>query len=283
MRFKIHKDNGALNSAPIFAALEQGIKNTGFSVVDSGQDVDVIWSVLWHGRMQRNQLIYNQCRAKGKPVMIIEVGNLVRGSTWRISLDHIHGLGIFGNSENLDKSRPSVLGLDLKPLNQKRNNKILIACQHERSLQWEGQPSMAEWAKRKVAEIRKFTEKDIIIRPHPRSPVMLNTVGVIVEQPRKIPNSYDSFDIDYSYHCVVNHNSGPAVQAAINGVPVICDPSSLAFPVSDQIENIDSITLPDREDWFLKLCHTEWTVPEIVEGTPIRRLIPDLKNYTKNH
>jgi hypothetical protein len=215
--------------------------------------------------------------------MIIEVGNLVRGSTWRISLDHIHGLGIFGNHENLDKSRPTVLGLNLKPLNQNRNNKILIACQHERSLQWEGQLPMAEWAKRKVAEIRKFTEKDIIIRPHPRSPVMLNTVGVMVEQPRKIPNSYDSFDIDYNYHCVVNHNSGPAVQAAINGVPVICDPSSLAFPVSDQIENIDSIILPDREDWFLKLCHTEWTVPEIAEGTPIRRLIPDLKNYVKNH
>lgn len=283
MRFKIHKDNGALNSVPIFSALEQGIKNTGFSVVDSGQDVDVIWSVLWHGRMQRNQLIYNQCRTKGKPVMIIEVGNLVRGSTWRISLDHIHGLGIFGNHENLDKSRPTVLGLNLKPLNQKRNNKILIACQHERSLQWDGQPSMAEWAKRKVAEIRKFTEKDIIIRPHPRSPVMLNIDGVIVEQPRKIPNSYDSFDIDYNYHCVVNHNSGPAVQAAINGVPVICDQSSLAFPVSDQIENIDSIVLKDREDWFLKLCHTEWTVPEIAEGTPIRRLIPDLENYRKNH
>jgi hypothetical protein len=215
--------------------------------------------------------------------MIIEVGNLVRGSTWRISLDHIHGLGIFGNSENLDKSRPTVLGLNLKPVNQNRNNKILIACQHERSLQWEGQLPMAEWAKRKVAEIRKFTEKDIIIRPHPRSPITLNTAGVQVEQPRKIPNSYDSFDIDYNYHCVVNHNSGPAVQAAINGVPVICDPSSLAFPVSDQIENIDSITLPNREDWFLKLCHTEWTVPEIAEGTPIRRLIPDLKNYMKNH
>lgn len=283
MRFKIHKDNGALNSVPIFSALEQGIKNTGFSVVDSGQDVDVIWSVLWHGRMQRNQLIYNQCRTKGKPVMIIEVGNLVRGSTWRISLDHIHGLGIFGNHENLDKSRPTVLGLNLKPLNQKRNNKILIACQHERSLQWDGQPSMAEWAKRKVAEIRKFTEKDIIIRPHPRSPVMLNIDGVIVEQPRKIPNSYDSFDIDYNYHCVVNHNSGPAVQAAISGTPVVCDQSSLAFPVSDQIENIDGIALKDREDWFLKLCHTEWTVPEIAEGTPIRRLIPDLENYIKNH
>ena len=283
MRFKIHKDNGALNSAPIFAALEQGIKNTGFSVVDSGQDVDVIWSVLWHGRMQRNQLIYNQCRAKGKPVMIIEVGNLVRGSTWRISLDHIHGLGIFGNSENLDKSRPTVLGLNLKPLNQKKNNKILIACQHERSLQWEGQPSMAEWAKRKVVEIRKFTEKDIIIRPHPRSPVMLNTVGVIVEQPIKIPNSYDSFDIDYNYHCVVNHNSGPAVQAAIAGIPVVCDSTSLAGEISGKFEEIETIKLPPRDEWFLKLCHTEWTVPEIAEGMPIRRLIPDLENYRKNH
>lgn len=282
MRFKIHKDNGALNSVPIFSAFEQGLKNSGFSVVDSGQDVDVIWSVLWHGRMQRNQLIYNQCRAKRKPVVIIEVGNLVRGITWRISLDHIHGLGIFGNSENLDKSRPDVLGVNLKSLNQKRNNKILIACQHERSLQWEGQPPMAEWVKQKVLEIRKFTEKSIVVRPHPRSPFILNMEGVQLEQPRKISNTYDSFDIDYNYHCVINHNSGPAVQAAICGIPVICDQSSLAFPVSDQLENINQPILPNREEWFLKLCHTEWTVDEIAKGIPIQRLTPNLENYQKN-
>ena len=279
MRFKIHKTNGALNSAPVFAALEQGIKNTGFSVVDSGQDVDVIWSVLWHGRMQANQLIYNQCRAKRKPVMIIEVGNLIRGTTWRISLDHIHGLGIFGNSENLDQARPKTLGVELKPVDDDRNNKILIACQHERSLQWEGQSSMAEWVKQKVAEIRKFTDKSVVVRPHPRSPVSLNIQGVTVEQPKKIPNSYDSFDINYKYHCVINHNSGPAVQAAISGIPVICDHTSLAFDVSDAIENIDRPTLLDRTQWFVKLCHTEWTVQEISTGIPIQRLVAALKNY----
>ena len=279
MRFKIHKTNGALNSAPVFAALEQGIKNTGFSVVDSGQDVDVIWSVLWHGRMQANQLIYNQCRAKRKPVMIIEVGNLIRGTTWRISLDHIHGLGIFGNSENLDQVRPKTLGVELKPVDDDRNNKILIACQHERSLQWEGQSSMAEWVKQKVAEIRKFTDKSVVVRPHPRSPASLNIQGVTVEQPKKIPNSYDSFDINYKYHCVINHNSGPAVQAAISGIPVICDHTSLAFDVSDVIENIDRPTLPDRTQWFVKLCHTEWTVQEISTGVPIQRLVTALKNY----
>ena len=279
MRFKIHKTNGALNSAPVFAALEQGIKNTGFSVVDSGQDVDVIWSVLWHGRMQANQLIYNQCRAKRKPVMIIEVGNLIRSTTWRISLDHIHGLGIFGNNENLDQARPKTLGVELKPVDDDRNNKILIACQHERSLQWEGQSSMAEWVKQKVAEIRKFTDKSVVVRPHPRSPVSLNIQGVTVEQPKKILNSYDSFDINYKYHCVLNHNSGPAVQAAISGIPVICDHTSLAFEVSDAIENINRPTLPDRTQWFVKLCHTEWTVQEISTGVPIQRLVTALKNY----
>jgi hypothetical protein len=229
--------------------------------------------------MQANRLIYNQCRAKRKPVMIIEVGNLIRGTTWRISLDHIHGLGIFGNSENLDQARPKMLGVELKPVDDDRNNKILIACQHERSLQWEGQSSMAEWVKQKVAEIRKFTDKTVVVRPHPRSPVSLNIQGVTVEQPKKIPNSYDSFDINYKYHCVINHNSGPAVQAAISGIPVICDHTSLAFDVSDVIGNINRPTLPDRTQWFVKLCHTEWTVQEISTGVPIQRLVAALKNY----
>lgn len=283
MRFKIHKENGALNSPPIFAALEQGIKNNGFSVVDHDQDVDVIWSVLWHGRMQQNKTIYDRCRQQDRPILIIEVGNLSRGTSWRVSLDHIHQLGKFGNFDNLDKDRFKKLNVNLKPFQQFRNNKILIACQHEKSLQWDGMPSMAEWVRLEVEKIRKFTDRPIVVRPHPRSPFQLSVSNISIEFPRKLPNTYDGFNIDYRYHCVINYNSGPAVQAAISGTPVICDQSSLAFPVSDQLENIDSIVLKDREDWFLKLCHTEWTVPEIAEGTPIRRLIPDLENYRKNH
>lgn len=282
MRFKIHKENGALNSPPIFAALEQGIKNNGFSIVDHDQDVDVIWSVLWHGRMQQNKTIYDQCRQQNRPIMIIEVGNLSRGTSWRVSLDHIHRLGKFGNTDSLDSDRAKKLNVNLKPFQQFRNNKILIACQHEKSLQWEGMPSMAEWVDSKVQQIRQFTDRSIVVRPHPRSPFHMSVSNVSIEIPRKLPNTYDGFNIDYKYHCVINYNSGPAVQSAISGTPVICDQSSLAFPVSDQIENIDSIVLKDRGDWFLKLCHTEWTVPEINEGIPIRRLIPDLENYRKN-
>ena len=96
--------------------------------------------------------------------------------------------------------------------------------------------------------------------------------GVTIEQPKKVLGSYDDFDISYNYHCVVNYNSGPAVQAAINGVPVICDATSLASEISGKFEEIEKITLLPRDEWFLKLCHTEWTVDEIAQGLPLNRL-----------
>jgi len=93
-------------------------------------------------------------------------------------------------------------------------------------------------------------------------------------------NTYDDFDIDYGYHCVINHNSGPAVQAAIQGTPVICDQSSLAFPVSMQLNQIETPYMPDRTQWFTELVHTEWTVSEIAQGIPFLRLNQELKNYS---
>jgi hypothetical protein len=80
---------------------------------------------------------------------------------------------------------------------------------------------------------------------------------------------------------VINHNSGPCVQAAIKGTPVICDKSSLAYPMSEKWENLENPLLPDREEWFLKLTHTEWTVEEIAQGIPIKRLEKHLEEKLK--
>jgi hypothetical protein len=154
----------------------------------------------------------------------------------------------------------------------KRKEAILIASQHSRSLQWEGQPSMEQWIRNTIANIRQFSSRPIVVRPHPRSPIREKIPGATIEVPRKLANSYDDFDIDYNYHCVINYNSGPAVQAAINGIPIICDSSSLAFPVSEIWQNLENPQLPNRDEWFLQLCHTEWTVEEITQGIPLARL-----------
>jgi hypothetical protein len=272
MRFRLYREYGALNSQPIFDAFEKGLKSLGHERVDDGEDVAVIWSVLWAGRMAANQRIYRQCRAAGKPVIIIEVGNLFRGQTWRICLENINGQGEFANDHEIDQNRPKKLGIRLDPYIETRKTEILIATQHRASLQWEGQPNMQAWTEQTVNELRQYTDRKIVVRPHPRSPISVSLPNVVMELPKLIPGSYDDFDIDYQYHCVINHNSGPAVQAAIKGIPIICDSTSLAAPLSNDIESIENLQMPDREDWFLKLCHTEWTVEEIAKGIPLQRL-----------
>jgi hypothetical protein len=277
MRFKLYREHGALNSQPVFDALEQSIRSLGHEIVSDNEDLPVIWSVLWSGRMTANQKIYQQCIKNNKPILIIEVGNLKRGSSWRLCLNHINGLGNFGNNFDLDPNRPEILGVNLKPIQTKRRGEILIAAQHQHSLQWEGMPLMKQWCENIVGEIKKRTTRRIIIRPHPRSPFSLNIPGVVIERGKRIANTYDDYDIFYNYHCVINHNSGPAVQAAIHGVPVLCDPSSLAGEMSIKWEDLENPALPNREEWFLKLTHTEWTVSEIQQGIPLSRLLPEIQ------
>jgi len=276
MKFKLHREHGSLNSKPVFDAFEQGVNELGYKLSGKPGAIPVIWSVLWHGRMAKNQQIYQEAKRQGLPVVIIEVGNLRRGITWRISLDNINGLGKFGNDENLDPTRSAKLGVRLSPCVTERKTHILITGQHQRSLQWEICPPMTTWIHNQILEIRKNTDREIVVRPHPRSKftdAFRKLKNVRMEMPVRVPNTYDDFNIDYNCHCVINFNSGPAIQAAIQGVPVICDQSSLAYPVSDSIDNINEPCLPDRSDWFLKLCHTEWTIDEIAQGIPLQRLI----------
>jgi hypothetical protein len=277
MLFNIYRENGALNSSPVLDAFAAGLISQGHPIVDNNEDIGVIWSVLWQGRMRPNKAIYESFRKLNKPIIIIEVGNLKRGITWRICLNHINRLGKFGNEIDLDPQRPQLLNVSLQPVKGHRKGEILIACQHSASLQWQAQPSIEEWVRQTISQIKKYSTRKIVVRPHPRSPIREKFVDAVIELPRKIENSYDDFNIDYNYHCVINHNSGPAVQAAINGTPTICDSSSLAFPVGEKWENLENPQLPDREEWFLKLCHTEWTVEEIAQGIPISRLEKDIE------
>jgi hypothetical protein len=283
MRFRIYQENGALNSTPVFAAFSAGLKKLGHSIVDKDEDVGVIWSVLWQGRMRPNKLIYENSIKNHRPIIIIEVGNLKRGVTWRIGLNHINNFGIFGNQQDLDSARPQILGVSLQSVNQHRRDEILIACQHNASLQWSDQPSMEQWIKQTILEIKKHSDRKIVVRPHPRSQIREKFIDAVIELPKKLADSYDNFDINYHYHCVINHNSGPAVQAAIHGTPVICDSSSLAHPISEKWQNLENPRLPDRDEWFLKLCHSEWTVEEIGQGMPILRLQKHIEHFLHTH
>lgn len=275
MKIAYFPNQTALQSEPVWRAFLQGCITLGFETVENTMDADaaVIWSVLWQGRMRANRAVYEHYRKQGKPVFVIEVGSLKRGKTWKISLNNINRLAHWGNEKNLDLDRSSTLGVSLHDFRQIRTKKILVATQHEFSLQWQEQPPMTEWVKQTVERIRQYSDLPIVLRPHPRYMFSIRNLNVEIQRPSKIPDTYDEYNLNYDYHCIVNFNSGVAVKSAIAGTPVICDTSSLAYPVSSTFEQIENPVLLDREEWFLKLCHTEWLVEEIAQGIPIRRLL----------
>ena len=94
-------------------------------------------------------------------------------------------------------------------------------------------------------------------------------------------DAYDTFDFAKALKTtklVVNESSNPAMEATINGIPAWTGPDSLTYPVSVHPSNLKD-KLPDREEWLVKLCHTEWTVDEIAKGIPWLRLLNSLLKY----
>lgn len=271
MKISYFPNQAALNSPPIMTAFLDSCRAQGWEVVQNSLDADavVIWSVLWAGRMRANQQVYEHYRQFNKPVFILEVGNLIRGTTWRVSVNNVNGNGTFGKL-----SRPNLLDVQLRTNpNLLTAQSILIACQRGDSLQWNGQPSVSTWVNNTVAQLREYTQRPIVVRPHPRFPVTGLSTDVIVEYPQAIPGSYDGWDLDYQqYHCVVNHNSGPSVQAVINDVPVICHNSSLAAEMSIAYSEIENPPNRDRQEWFNDLCQTEYLIDEIAAGIPLIKL-----------
>lgn len=274
MHVTLFDQYGAINSRPIFTALRQGLAASGIkcSSMDMDADVAVIWSVVWAGRMRPNQAVWNHFRSQGKPVIVAEVGMIQRGHTWKLGLN---GTGLTASLDApLLPNRAATLGLKAQPWSDSGQN-IVIACQRTDSEQWAGQPNIDTWLNQTIATIRHHSARPIIVRAHPRQG--LPSVDAIVQKPKQLSHTYDSFDFDNSLAnawCVVNWNSGPGSQAVINGVPAFVGATSLAAPVANlDLTQIENPLRPDRDQWLNHLAHTEWTTQEIATGLPLRRLL----------
>jgi hypothetical protein len=278
MRVSIFDQYGALNSSPVFAAVRAGLAASGIAhaSMDMNADVAVIWSALWSGRMARNKTVFDHYRSQGKPVIIVDVGALYRGNTWKISVNNITANGYYGHRENLDLDRPKKLGISLATQVQP-NPYILIAAQHNQSLQVKG-VNIEAWISQQIEQIRRVTDMPVHIRPHPRCRLNLDQLpqNIKYETPQKIKNTYDNFDMHFDCHAVVNYNSGPGIQSAISGTRPIVDSTSLAYPVSVSIQDIEKPYYIDRDQWLIEICHTEYTLNEIQKGTWVKRLAPAL-------
>ena len=280
MRIEVHTQHGPLNSKPIFEAFIKSLKNAGEEVfvdTDANADVAVIWSVLWRGRMQGYQQIWNKFRSAGKPVIVLEVGGLRRNKTFKIGINGINRNADFANQIFDDKRWP-LFEHELRPWNP--TGEIIVICgQHDSSEQWKGLPKMSTWIANQITEIRRYTTRPILVRPHPRNSINFNEddfKNVKVRIPKRDFRTYDDTDFKATLErtwAVVNHSSNPAMEAVIRGIPVFVSESSLCHDVGNtSLADINTPAMPNRHTWANKLAYTEWFEDEIEQGLPWARI-----------
>jgi hypothetical protein len=138
---------------------------------------------------------------------------------------------------------------------------------------------MENWIKQQITEIRKYTTRPILVRPHPRNQIQFKEEdfeNVKVRFPKRDHKTYDDTDFRVTLErtwAVVNHSSNPAIEAVIRGIPVFVSASSLCHDVGNtELRDINTPAMPKRSNWAHQLAYTEWFKDEIEQGLPWARI-----------
>jgi len=168
---------------------------------------------------------------------------------------------------------------DLKDTWRDHGDHILICMQKwgDASL---GDVDAYEWCRSTVAEIRKHSQRQIVIRPHPiyRKKIKLAVLKRDMLQSKSIMWRDTDFRIQgltdtitqdlKDCWCTVTHTSGSAVDSVLNGVPNIATGTgNMAWPVSGHsLSEIENPYKGDKTDWLNKIAHCQWSVDEFKSG-----------------
>jgi hypothetical protein len=149
---------------------------------------------------------------------------------------------------------------------RKQGNHILICLQ--RNGGWSmGAQSVVEQAQSTIQQLKKHTNRPIVIRAHPgdqQSKIYLKQLtGVTISTNPRLQD-----DLNGCW-AVVNHNSSPAVAAAVEGYPVfVTDPerSQCKEIANVDLSRIETPDLPDRQLWIQRLAMSHWNFDELKSG-----------------
>ena len=285
MRVSVYPKFGPINSKKVFEAFTQSLETAGEEIqlnCNGNSDVTVIWSVLWQGKMRGYQSIWEECQKKNTPVVVLEVGGIKRNETFKVGINGVNREADFAN-QTFDGERWKKLNIELKPW-RSTGDTIIICGQHHQSHQWRNNPTMNLWFEQQINEIRKHTDRPIVIRPHPRYPTGFDISkwkNVTKVLPQRDYNTVDDTDFKETLKqawAVVNYLSNPAMMSVFNGIPVFVSEQSLCYDVGNtSLSNINNPAMPDRSNWANKLAYTEWTTEEIKQGLPWQRIKKRLK------
>jgi hypothetical protein len=176
------------------------------------------------------------------------------------------------------------LGIGLKPDRYNPGGYILLGMQRDGGFAMKELSPMA-WLRSKILEIRKHTQRPIVVRPHPGKFDMCNFAEfqtqsylnkkVTVVNPEKSSLLSDLMGA----HAACFFNSSASVAAALEGVPVfVDDASAVTWSVANhdiaQIENPQKF---NRVQWINDLASAHWSDGDGASGAIYQKFKPFLR------
>lgn len=245
----------------------------------------------------RQQILEQQQKTGGRTVIadsnLFLYKNTNNPGYWlRYSYD-----GVFPNTgeycdSQVDASRweaiQKELGITLKPWRSEGEH-ILLCLQRDGG--WSmGGTNVVDWALDTIQTLRKYTKRSIRIRSHPGdkrakkySDRLLKLCSGRRLGPVGLSATSSSLEQDLiNCWAVVNHNSSPAVAAAIEGIPVfVTDPlrSQASQVANTDLSKIESPNLPDRQQWIERISQFHWSHAEVQSGACWNHM----KQWAKKH
>lgn len=195
----------------------------------------------------------------------------------RYSLNGVDPTSGYYFDDEVDPSRwrqiSKDFGISLKPWRQ-NGNSILILMQRHNG--WSmNDTSSIDWCINTIKEIRKYSDRNIIIRRHPRDKVK-EFLSKFNELPNCDRNVHISFNKDIlqdlsTAWCTVTYNSSPGIISAVEGVPTfVLDPipaRSHAFQIANlDLSRIEDPLMPDRQAWIERISMSHYKVSDIQSG-----------------
>ena len=134
-----------------------------------------------------------------------------------------------------------------------------------------GDKNIIHWINETVMRLRQHTSRTIMLRPHPGDKTLKLSNANISHLPNVVLSNPASSLVDDLQNCwaVVNHNSSPAVGAAIEGYPVfVTDPdrSQCREIANTNFADIENPVLYDRDNWIQRVSMFHWSFADVTSG-----------------
>jgi len=224
-----------------------------------------------------------------KRLIIIDTPVLLRSTQngplyRRVGIDSLFAdWGVFNNHNVSAERRNMLFKKNELKLSNLRDNKgsIIIFMQRFFDASLKGRERFRSdrylnWLNMVLTDIRKESEREIIIRPHPES-LRDSIESNLIESFRNTLKYHDvHFDTEKSpiqealqgAFASVTFNSGSAIDSLLHGIPcVVYDPGSFAWSITPHsVEQLDDIKMPDIEQWLNELAYVDWGLDEMESG-----------------